>query len=202
MDKGVNHVGEQSLRCHHHWQWGRRGHHGEHLGHLLAERRHVGHRRIGLAVLAVVCIGAVIPLVAGITRNIKPGEEIITAVPQVVAVLLEHFNILEEIALDAMRFRDTTTNENYLLNLKKTALTDWAECVNVLELAKKMDLPPAMETYRKHLIDYSNHRLQQTLLLIKATEEQTDKYKESIDSVQQEINVVRGIIQQEKPSFQ
>jgi rhomboid protease GluP len=114
---------------------------------------------------------------------------------------VEHFNILEEIALESMRFRDTTTQESFLLNLKETALTDWAECVNVLELAEKMDLPPNIETYRNHLIEYSNQRLQQTLFLIKATEEQTDKYKEKIDSIQKKINEVREIIKKEKPSF-
>ncbi len=117
------------------------------------------------------------------------------------ASTVEHFNILEEIALDAMRLRDTTTQEAFLLNLKETALADWAECVNVLELAEKMDLPPHIENYRHHLIEYSNHRLQQTLLLIKASEEKTDKYRESIDSVQKKINAVKEIIKKEKPSF-
>lgn len=117
------------------------------------------------------------------------------------ASTVEHFNILEEIALDAMRLRDTTTQESLLENLKQTALTDWAECVNVLELAEKMDLPPHIESYRKHLIEYSNHRLQQTLFLIRATEEQTEKYGGSIDSVQKKINEVREIIKKEKPFF-
>jgi len=117
------------------------------------------------------------------------------------ASTVEHFNILEEIALDAMRIRDTTTKENFLANLKETALTDWAECVNVLELAEKMDLPPHIESYRNHLIEYSNHRLQQTLLLIKATEEQTEKYRGGIDSMQKKINEVKDVIKKEKPSF-
>jgi hypothetical protein len=117
------------------------------------------------------------------------------------ASTVEHFNILEEMALDAMRIRDTTTQESLLLNLKETALTDWAECVNVLELAEKMDLPPHIESYRHHLIEYSNHRLQQTLFLIRATEEKTNKYRASIDSVQQKINAVKQIIKKEKPSF-
>jgi len=114
---------------------------------------------------------------------------------------VEHFNILEEIALDAMRISDTTTKENFLLNLKETALADWAECVNVLDLAEKLDLPPNIENYRLHLIEYSNHRLQQTLFLIKATEEQTEKYRGSIDSMQKKINAVAEIIKKEKPSF-
>ena len=114
---------------------------------------------------------------------------------------VEHFNILEEIALDAMRLRDTTTKESFLLNLKETALADWPECVNVLDLAEKLDLPPNIENYRLHLIEYSNHRLQQTLLLIKASDEQTEKYRGSIDSVQQKINEVRKIIKKEKDSI-
>ncbi|MEP7373886.1 MAG: hypothetical protein ABI675_10885 [Chitinophagaceae bacterium] len=114
---------------------------------------------------------------------------------------VEHFNILEEIALNAMRLRDTTTKEDFLLNLKETALTDWAECVNVLEEAEKLNLPPNIENYRLRLMEYSNHRLQQTLFLIKATQEQTEKYRSSIDSVQQKINEVGEIIKKEKPSF-
>ena len=114
---------------------------------------------------------------------------------------VEHFNILEEMALDAMRLRDTTTKKNFLLNLKETALADWAECVNVLDLAEKLDLPPHIESYRMHLIEYSNHRLQQTLLLIKSSEEQTEKYRGSIDSVQKKINEVTEVIKKEKPSF-
>ena len=114
---------------------------------------------------------------------------------------VEHFNILEEIALDAMRLRDTTTKESFLLNLKETALADWAECVNVLDLAEKLDLPPHIESYRRHLIDYANHRLQQTLLLIKSSEEQTEKYRGSIDSVQKKINEMSEVIKKEKPSF-
>lgn len=117
------------------------------------------------------------------------------------ASTVEHFSILEEMALDAMRIRDTTTQESLLLNLKETALTDWAECVNVLELAEKMDLPPHLESYRHHLIEYSNHRLQQTLFLIKATEEKTEKYRTSIDSVQTKIDAVKQIIKKEIQSF-
>jgi peroxiredoxin family protein len=117
------------------------------------------------------------------------------------ASTVEHFNILEEMALDAMRLRDTTTQETFLQNLKETALTDWADCVNVLELAEKMDLPPHIENYRNHLVEYSNHRLQQTLFLIRAAEEKTEKYRESIDSVQKKINAVKEIIKKEKPLF-
>ena len=150
----------------------------------------------------LVIVGAIAVMIAGVlffrqkekpTVNTNDTEKFSRAV--------EHFNVLEEIALDAMRLTDTTTKENFLLNLKKTALMDWAECVNVLDIAEKLDLPPQVENYRIHLIEYSNHRLQQTLLLIKASEEETEKYRGSIDSVQKKINAVREIIKKEKPSF-
>ena len=150
---------------------------------------------IYVAVAVVVVVGAVLFFRQMENVAIKKDDR------DKFASTVEHFNILEEIALDAMRLRDTTTQETFLLKLKETALTDWAECVNVLELAEKMDLPPHIETYRKHLIEYSNHRLQQTLFLIKASEEKTEKYRESIDSVQKKINAVKEIIKKEKPSF-
>lgn len=46
---------------------------------------------------------------------------------------VEHFNVLEEIAQDAMKWRDTSDTEIFLANLKETALPDWAECINVLD---------------------------------------------------------------------
>ena len=45
------------------------------------------------------------------------------------------------------------------------------------------------------MLNYSKHRVQQTLLVIKASEEQTDKYQNSIDSIQKEINIVMEKIQ-------
>lgn len=150
---------------------------------------------IYIVVALVVVIGAILFFGQKESSTVKKDDT------EKFSSTVEHFNILEEIALDAMRLRDTTTQESFLMNLKETALTDWVECVNVLELAEKMELPPHMESYRKHLIEYSNHRLQQTLLLIKASEEQTEKYRGRIDSVQQKITEVREIIKREKPSF-
>lgn len=65
-------------------------------------------------------------------------------------------------------------------------------------LAEKPDLPTPLEIYRQHLVEYSNHRLQQTLLLLKAAEEKTTNYRSSIDSVQKKINVLRKVIHKEK----
>jgi hypothetical protein len=148
-----------------------------------------------IVVALVVVIGAILFFRQKESSTVKKGDT------EKFSSTVEHFNILEEIALDAMRLRDTTTQESFLMNLKETALTDWVECVNVLELAEKMELPPHIESYRKHLIEYSNHRLQQTLLLIKATEEKTQKYRGSIDSVQKKITELREVIKREKPSF-
>lgn len=53
-----------------------------------------------------------------------------------------------------------------------------------------------MQTFRTNMLQYSNHRLQQTLLFIKATQEETEKYSNSLDSIQKEINVVMEKIQE------
>jgi hypothetical protein len=97
---------------------------------------------------------------------------------------VEHFTILEEMAAEAMNRVDTMSDQTYLHNLKKTALVDWTECVNLCDEAKQLDLPPELEENRKQLSLYSNYRIQQTLLFIKAEEEKTDKYKDGIDSIQ------------------
>lgn len=109
---------------------------------------------------------------------------------------MEHFGALEELALEAMQPSDTTSKEVYLTQLRKTALTDWAECVNLFDEAEKFDLSPRLQTFRGDMLKYSNHRLQQTLLFIKTAEEETDKYQNSIDSIQKEINLVMEKIQE------
>lgn len=109
---------------------------------------------------------------------------------------LEHFGALEELALEAMQPSDTTSKEVYLTQLKKTALNDWVDCVTLFEEAEKFNLPPHLQTFRTNMLQYSNHRLQQTLLVIKATQEETEKYSNSLDSIQKEINVVMEKIQE------
>ena len=108
---------------------------------------------------------------------------------------MEHFGALEELALEAMQSSDTTSKDVYLNQLKKTALNDWAECVNLFDEAEKFDLSPRLQTVRADMLNYSKHRVQQTLLVIKAAEEETDKYQNSIDSIQKEINIVMEKIQ-------
>jgi hypothetical protein len=114
---------------------------------------------------------------------------------------VEHFNILEEMALDAMRLRDTTTKEKFFVEFEGNGACRLGGMCERFRLSRKTDLPPHIENYRMHLIEYSNHRLQQTLLLIKSSEEQTEKYRGSIDSVQKKINEVKEVIKKEKPSF-
>ena len=103
---------------------------------------------------------------------------------------MEHFGALEELALEAMQPSDTTSKEVFLTQLKKTALTDWVECVNLFEEAEKFKMSPSLQALRVNMLQYSNQRLQQTLLFIKAAEEETDKYGSGIDSIQKEINMV------------
>lgn len=114
---------------------------------------------------------------------------------------MEHFSVLEEIAMDAMQPSDTLTKEEFLTQLKKTALVDWAECVNLMDEAKKMKLSPALQALRTDLCTYSNHRIQETLLYIRANEEGTNKYNKSIDSIQRGIRVlVEDMKEQHRPT--
>ncbi len=112
---------------------------------------------------------------------------------------VEHFSVLEELALDAMMSNDTTGKDAFLHELKKTALVDWAECVNLMEDAERLELPEYMDDYRLKLLEYSNQRLQQTLLFIRATEEDTEKYNNGIDSIQTRITKVLNELKEKGP---
>lgn len=100
---------------------------------------------------------------------------------------IEHFRILDEMAMDAIRGKDMPSKDSYLLNLKKTALGNWVECVNLFDDAKKIGLPAYLEENRTQLSQYANLRILQAQLFIKTVEEDTDKYFKSIDSMEQVI---------------
>jgi hypothetical protein len=108
---------------------------------------------------------------------------------------MEHFGALQELALEAMQRSDTTSKEVYLTQLRKTALIDWAECVNLFDEAEKFNLSSQQHTFRIDMSTYSKHRVEQTLLVIKAAEEGTNKYQHSIDSIENEIESVMEKIQ-------
>jgi membrane associated rhomboid family serine protease len=101
--------------------------------------------------------------------------------------LLTHFGLLHELAMEAMVQSDSTSNEKYLGDLNKVALNDWVECVNLMDEASSFLLTQEMAAVRIKLHEYANHRIQETLLLIKSVKEDTQKYNHSIDSIQQII---------------
>lgn len=101
--------------------------------------------------------------------------------------LVRHFDILQDIAIEAMQSTDTTDKERHAANLDRTALSNWVECVNLMDEGKKLVLTGEMENVRLTLREYANHRIQETLLLIKSASENTYKYNHAIDSIQQLI---------------
>ena len=114
---------------------------------------------------------------------------------------MEHFSVLEEIAMDAMQPSDSLTKQEFLIQLKKTALVDWTECVNLMDEAREMKLSPALQALRADLVVYSNHRIQETLLYIRANEEGTNKYNKSIDSIQRGITALIDVMKvQHRPT--
>lgn len=113
---------------------------------------------------------------------------------------MEHFAALEELALEAMQNSDTISKEVYLTQLKKTALTDWVHCVTLFEEAEKFELSKRLQTLRGDMLDYSKHRLQQTLLFIKAADTIDDRYNSGLDSIQNVINLVMEKIQKDNAS--
>lgn len=114
----------------------------------------------------------------------------------------EHFSVLEEIAIEAMRGADSLSKEEYLLGLQKTALVDWTECVNLMDESGKLLLPEYLQKIRADLRLYAEYRIEQTILYIKAKEEETDRYNKSIDSLNQLIIDIAGNVTDENAPLQ
>ncbi len=100
---------------------------------------------------------------------------------------MEHFSILESMALEAMQPADTASQETFLKELRKTALSNWADCVNLMDETEKMALPENLIETRSQMKQYAAQRVQQTLLYIRSLQENTNAYDHSIDSLLNEI---------------
>lgn len=100
---------------------------------------------------------------------------------------MEHFSILESMALEAMQPTDTASQETFLKELRKTALSNWADCVNLMDETEKMALPDNLIDTRNQMKQYAGQRVQQTLLYIRALEEDTNTYDHRLDSLLNEI---------------
>lgn len=113
---------------------------------------------------------------------------------------MEHFSILESMALEAMQPSDTTSQETFMNELRKTALSNWADCVNLMDETEKMILPENLINTRTQMKQYASQRVQQTLLYIRALEENTNTYDRRMDSLRNEIdktvNELRQTLQQ------
>lgn len=113
----------------------------------------------------------------------------------------EHFFILNDMALEAIQPNDTLSEKEMLVRLKKTALKDWVECINLMDETEAFDLTPHQREQRNVMREYANHRVSQVRLMILAAEEQTDKYNRSIDSVEQQIvRVLEGFEEENEPT--
>lgn len=116
---------------------------------------------------------------------------------------LEHFDLLEDIALDAMKRNPKKDTEIYLKELKKTALTDWAECVNLMDEAAKLKIDDENESLRKDLHRYATQRIEQTRLYIRAEEDPgSHKFDNQIDSIEFEISGLLLEIKRKKKTVQ
>jgi rhomboid protease GluP len=96
---------------------------------------------------------------------------------------LVHFDALQAVAVDIMTNKAKLIREEYLKAMKRTALDNWAESVNLMDEAGKLKLSEPMEQLRKDIAAYSDYRIEQTKLLIRRVEENTDKYDAQLDSL-------------------
>ncbi|MBP7554677.1 MAG: rhomboid family intramembrane serine protease [Chitinophagaceae bacterium] len=113
---------------------------------------------------------------------------------------MEHFSILESMALEAMQPSDTASQQTFMNELRKTALTNWADCVNLMDETENMALPENLINTRTQMKQYASQRVQQTLLYIRALEENSNTYDRQMDSLRSEIdktvNELRQTLQQ------
>jgi hypothetical protein len=109
---------------------------------------------------------------------------------------LEHFNLLDDIAFEALNDIDTLSKEEKQELFKETILNDWTECVNLMDEAASLTVNEEQEAVRKKLLQYAKLRVEQTLLRMKMNEENNKNYEQRIDSFQQEIIIVQDAVKE------
>jgi len=97
------------------------------------------------------------------------------------------FVSMENMALEVYRLPKTTSRDSILTEIKDHGIYYWREMIKLLNDLDQQNLPEQMHARNKELLHYCELRIKSYDLIYKAVAENTDKYKDSIDTYNKQI---------------
>jgi rhomboid protease GluP len=95
---------------------------------------------------------------------------------------IKKFVSMEAMALEVYNLPQDTPNEKILYGLKDRGIYYWNENIKLIDSFKDLDLPLEITTKNRLLKEYCELRIKSYELLYKAISEDTEQYKEQIES--------------------
>jgi rhomboid protease GluP len=109
---------------------------------------------------------------------------------------MKTFAAMESMALEVYRMPKSTPRDSLLLEMKDRGLYYWNQNIELLNGLEKQNLPDGLHERDKMLLDYCKLRIKSYNLIYKAIDENTSKYKDSIEfynkAIQAAIDSLKG----------
>jgi len=103
---------------------------------------------------------------------------------------MKSFASMEIMALDIYSLPKDTPKDKLLSEIKKIGLYYWNENFKLVSELDKLNLPDELHEKNKKLLKYCDLRIKSYNLIYKAVDEDTDRYKDSIDAYGKEIEAL------------
>lgn len=103
---------------------------------------------------------------------------------------MKEFFVMERMALRLYSLPKNTPTENVLAEIKDRGLYYWNENVQLLTELNKLKLPDVLHIRNEKLLRYCNLRIKSYQILYKAIEEDSDRYNDSIDLYNSQIETL------------
>jgi rhomboid protease GluP len=103
---------------------------------------------------------------------------------------IKDFSIMEEMALEYYSLPEDEPKEKQLYELKDRGIYYWQKNITLIDSFKGLDLPLEIRTRNRILREYCELRIKSYELIYKAISEDTDKYKDQIESFNKQIDAI------------
>ena len=108
---------------------------------------------------------------------------------------IQEFVSMEEKALEFYNMPEGTPKKKLLSEIKDTGIYYWKENIKLLSDLEKTNLPEAIHDRNKMLLTYCDLRIRSYNFVYQAIEQETDKYKDSIEFYNRQIESIIADLQ-------
>ena len=109
---------------------------------------------------------------------------------------MKSFSSRESMALEVYKMANTATKEAFLEELKDRGIYYWTENIKLINELDKLNLPDELHERDRKLLQYCELRVKTYQFVYKAVNEQTEKYKDSIETYNSQVKDILDDLKQ------